>query len=520
MELRPRQLAFVKAVENGWQQFNKQLGVAPTGCGKTIMFSHLAKRLLDSCGGRTLILAHRDELIDQAIQKLKAATGIVAEKEKANDRASRTAPVVVASIQTMMRRFDQWPQDHFKLVVCDEAHHSISESWKKVLNHFDGHANVLGVTATPDRGDKRELGDYYDNIAHEISLLDLIHEGHLSRITIRSVPLEIDLNRVSQTAGDFDLGDLGGALDPYLEKIVIEIRKYAGDRKTLCFLPLRATSRKFTEICQAGGIDARHVDGESEDRKEILADFAAGKFQLLSNAMLLTEGYDCPDIGCIVVLRPTRSRPLFAQMVGRGTRIAEGKKNLLLLDFLWLHSRLKIVRPAHLIAKSEEEADDMTAIAFDRSQGLPPEVADQMPLDLINISTSATEEREERLRKKLEAMTKRKEKYVSAEEFALKNHQLGIAEFQPTMKWHLDPITPKQGEWLEKAGVNIDSVSGKGQASAILDVFFENQKRMPASPKQKWVMKQAGWVSEDGTRDADSATSGEARDFFNKRNGQ
>lgn len=518
MELRPRQLKFVEAVEAGWQQFTKQLGVAPTGCGKTIMFSHLAKRLMDSTGGRTLILAHRDELIDQAIAKLKAATGVIAEKEKASDRASRTAPVVVASIQTMMRRFDQWPKNHFELVVCDEAHHSISDSWKKVLNHFDGDANILGVTATPDRGDEKELGVYYENVAHEISLLDLIQEGHLSKITIRSVPLEIDLDGVSQTAGDFDAGELGGALDPYLEQIAVAIRKYAGDRKTLCFLPLRATSRKFVDICMAGGIEARHIDGESPDRKEILADFAVGKFQLLSNAMLLTEGYDCPDISCIVVLRPTRSRPLFAQMVGRGTRIADGKSNLLLLDFLWLHSRLKIVRPAHLIAKTEEEAEAMTELAEEKSQAMPPDLLSELQLDICELSSEAAAEREETLRKKLAAMTKRNEKFVSAEEFAIKSRHLEIAEYEPTMSWHREPITSKQSEWLEKAGVNTDTVKGKGHASAILDVFFESRNKQPASPKQKWAMRQAGWVSEDGLRNADAATVKEAMEFFNGRN--
>jgi superfamily II DNA or RNA helicase len=268
MELRPRQKTFVESVEKGWKDYDKQLGVAPTGCGKTIMFSHLAKRQLESTGGRTLILAHREELIDQAIDKLHAATGIRADKEKAEFRASRTSPVVVASIQTMMRRFDQWPADHFELVVCDEAHHSLSDSWKKVLQYFDPHAKILGVTATPDRGDKRELGEYYQNIAHEISLLDLIKEKFLSQITIRSIPLEIDLDRVSQTAGDFDSAELGGALDPYLGQIADSIKEFAPNRKTLCFLPLIATSKKFTEICVERGLNARHIDGESEDRKE------------------------------------------------------------------------------------------------------------------------------------------------------------------------------------------------------------------------------------------------------------
>lgn len=518
MELRPRQKTFVENVEKGWRDYSKQLGVAPTGCGKTIMFSHLAKRQLQATGGRTLILAHREELIDQAIDKLRAATGIAADKEKAEFRASRTSPVVVASIQTMMRRFDQWPSDHFELVVCDEAHHSLSDSWQKVLKYFDQNANILGVTATPDRGDKRDLGEYYENVAAEISLLDLINEGFLSPITIRSVPLEIDLDGVSQTAGDFDSGDLGGALDPYLKQIALAIKTYAPIRKTLCFLPLIATSKKFTDICVEQGLDARHIDGESENRKEILEDFANNKFSVLNNAMLLTEGYDCPDISCIVVLRPTRSRPLFAQMVGRGTRIAPGKANLLILDFLWLHSRLKIVHPASLIAKNDEEAEAMTAIGVEKSAAIPEDLTDLLPVDLCALASEAAAAREEALRKKLEAMANRKAKYMTAEEFAMRNHKMEIAEFEPTMKWHSDPISEKQKVWVEKAGVNIDTVKSKGQASLILDAYFSSKSKQPASAKQKWAMRQAGWVSQDGMRDADAATQDEARAFFSGRN--
>jgi superfamily II DNA or RNA helicase len=512
VQLRKYQQSFVEAVEKGWSEFKKQLGVAPTGSGKTIIFSHLCNRLLQKTGGKSLILAHRDELIDQAIDKLHEATGIVAEKEKADFRATKNAPVVVASIQTMIRRKENWPKDHFDLVVCDEAHHSISKSWRAVLSHFDGHANVLGVTATPDRGDKRSLGQYYENVAGEISLLSLIKDGFLSNITIRSVPIKIDLNEVHSIAGDLDSGELGHVLEPYLGEIARSIKTFAGNRKTLCFLPLIDTSQKFVACCREAGITAKHIDGESDDRKERLAEFARGEFQLLSNAMLLTEGYDCPGIACVVVLRPTQSRPLFAQMVGRGTRICAGKENLLLLDFLWLHERHKIVHPASLIAASEEEADNITEMVEDKCDTMPDDVVDS--LDLIELADTAREERANKLVERLKALADRKSKFITAEQFAMRHHNLAAAEFEPTMAWHSKPMTEKQAIYIERAGINVDTVKGKGQASQLLDLYFADMNRQPASAKQKWVMRQRGWMSADGMRNASSATVGEARDFF------
>ncbi len=512
MQLRPYQLQSVEAVERGWKEFRKQLLVFPTGGGKTISFAHLAqRRFYTRMGERTLILAHREELIQQAIEKLHAATGVFAGKEKAEFSATLRDPIVVASVQTMIRRLDKWPSDHFGQVVVDEAHHVLADSYLKVLNHFDPTADVLGVTATPDRGDKRNLGQYFENIAYEIGLIDLIKDGYLCPITIQSLPITIDLNAVSQTAGDFDAGELGHALEPYLKEIAISIKAKVGNRKTLCFLPLIATSKKFVEHCKDAGLVAEHIDGESEDRKEKLAAFNRGDFQLLSNAMLLLEGYDQPDIACVVMLRPTRSRPLFAQAVGRGTRIAPGKENLLILDFLWLHERHSIVHPASLIADSEEEAEQMMELA--EAGG-----GDQM--DLLELQSSARSEREQKLADELAEMAKRSARFISAEQFALQHHALYIAEFSPTMKWHSDKMTPKQVEWVEKAGVDPASVRGKGQASQILDLYFKQRETEPASSKQRYVMSQHGWRSPDGLRGPFEATRGEATKFFAGLNGK
>jgi superfamily II DNA or RNA helicase len=509
MNLRPYQLDAVNSTAAGFQTYRKQLGVLATGGGKTIVFSHIADARRQQ-GQRTLILAHRSELIEQAADKLHKATGIVADIEKADRWASKAAPVVVASVQTMQGdRLQRWAPDHFGLVVVDEAHHAISPQFRSVLTQFDTHAHVLGVTATPDRGDKRNLGEYFENIAFEVGLFDLIPE-YLSPITIKSVPLEIDLSKVNQTAGDYDPSQVGDALMPYLEQIARAIMEHASFRRVLVFMPLIATSKAFVEVCQRLGMTAAHVDGYDPDRKETLQRFAAGEFDLLSNAMLLTEGYDDPGIDCVVNLRPTRSRSLYSQIVGRGTRKADTKTNLLLLDFLWSHQRMNLVRPAHLVAGSEEEAEVITKLAEDKSAG----GATQEDMDLQALATESTEKRHEALRKKLEEHRNKKATTFDAAEWCLKMGQPDLCDYEPTMKWERDTITVKQAAILKRAKIDLQTVTGKGHANRLIDVWFRSQKLTLASESQRGLMKRMG------NPNWQTATAADARTFFatlNKR---
>lgn len=192
---------------------------------------------------------------------------------------------------------------------------------------------MLGVTATPDRGDMRNLGSYFESLAYEYSLVQAIKEGYLSPIKALTIPLKLDLSGVKQQTGDFSTKDLGTALDPYLEQIAEEMVKHCINRKTVVFLPLVKTSKKFRDILNSKGFRAAEVNGDSKDRQEILEDFDNDKYNVLCNSMLLTEGWDCPSVDCVVVLRPTKVRSLYSQMIGRGTRLFPGKEELLLLDF-------------------------------------------------------------------------------------------------------------------------------------------------------------------------------------------
>lgn len=500
---RPYQVEAITAVERGFREFDRQLVVMPTGAGKTCVFAWLAERRLP---GRTLVLAHRDELIDQAIKRIRMTTGIHAEKEKAEWSATLSAQCVVASVQTMTRRLDRWPSDHFSLIVADEAHHAISDSWQRVLSHFD--AQCLGFTATPDRGDKRSLGCFFENVAIDIPLLRLIQEGFLCPITIKSIPLQIDLSEVHMLAGDFSDQELGHVLEPFLLTIAEAVKEHASGRRTLAFLPLIDTSLKFAAACNQVGLHAKHVDGGSKDRQEALARFEAGEFDLLSNAMLLTEGYDHPAIDCVLVLRPTKSRPLFAQCCGRGTRIWEGKDNLLLLDFLWLHEKHRIVHPADLLAQDEEEADEITALVED----LCRRGASEEQLSLLSLANDVAQAREDRLRDLLRKLADRKAKYISAEEFCLQNKHVEVAFYQETMRWEFNHITEGQAKYLEEAKIDLDTVRGRGHASALLDLYFKQKDLQLATPKQRWLMRQ------HGIPNADKATRADARAFFARLN--
>jgi len=289
MELRPYQVQAKEAIQGQWASgVQKTLLVLPTGTGKTIVFSKLTEDCVRD-GERVLILAHRGELLEQAADKMAQATGLGCAVEKAEDSCLNSwYRVVVGSVQTLMRekRLAQFPLDYFNTIIVDEAHHCLADSYQRVLGHFN-QAKVLGVTATADRGDMRNLGEYFESLAYQYSLPKAIKDGYLCKIKAQTIPLKLDLSAVGQQAGDFKTSDLGTALDPYLYQIADEMAKYCMDRKTVVFLPLIKTSQKFRDILESKGFRAAEVNGESQDRAQVLRDFDAGRYDVLCNSMLL-----------------------------------------------------------------------------------------------------------------------------------------------------------------------------------------------------------------------------------------
>lgn len=489
MELRPYQQEARESVENEWNKgVQRTLLVLPTGCGKTIVFAKVTEDCVRT-GDRVLILAHRGELLDQAADKLLKSTGLKCATEKAEESCLDSFfRVAVGSVQTLMRqsRLNRFAPDYFGTIIIDEAHHAISDSYQRILQYFSG-AKVLGVTATPDRGDMKNLGSVFDSLAYEYSLPQAIREGYLCPIKALTIPLQMDLTGVGMQSGDFKAGDLGTALDPYLEQIADEMQKICLNRKTVVFLPLVKTSQKFRDILNSHGFHAAEVNGESKDRAEILADFDASKYNVLCNSMLLTEGWDCPSVDCIVVLRPTKVRGLYSQMVGRGTRLCPGKEHLLLLDFLWLTERHELCHPANLICSNPDVAQKMTE-NLESAGG---------PVDIMEAENEASEDvvsqREEALAKQLNEMKHRKRKLVDPLQFEMSIQAEDLTSYVPSFGWEAAPATDKQRQTLEKLGVSPDEVNCAGKAKLLLDKLGMRRETGLTTPKQIRFLESRGF---------------------------
>ncbi len=490
MELRPYQEEAKESIFEEWNKgVLKTLLVLPTGCGKTVVFAKVAEDCVRR-GDRVLILAHRGELLEQAADKIAKVTGLGCATEKAEQSCRGSwFRITVGSVQTLMRekRLGQFQADYFNTIIIDEAHHCISDSYQKILQHF-GSAHVLGVTATPDRGDMQNLGQVFDSLAYEYTLPKAIREGYLSPIKALTIPLQLDLSGVSMQSGDFKAGDIATALDPYLYQIADEMEKYCKDRKTVVFLPLVKTSQKFKDILNEKGFCAAEVNGESRDRAEVLEAFDRGDYNVLCNSMLLTEGWDCPSVDCVIVLRPTKVRSLYSQMVGRGTRLCEGKDHLLLLDFLWHTERHELCHPADLICEKKEVAQKMTENLEQAAGTL---------MDLEEAEKKASEdviaEREESLAKQLAEMKHRKRKLVDPLQFEMSIQAEDLAGYVPAFGWEMAPPSDSQKKELEKRGILPDEIDNAGKASKILDRLHRRQEEGLTTPKQIRCLEKYGF---------------------------
>lgn len=457
-------------------------------CGKTICFAKVAEECV-SQGKRVLILAHRGELLEQAADKIKKVTGLNCSVEKAEQTAIGSwMRITVGSVQTLQneKRLKKYKQDAFDTIIVDEAHHILSASYQKVMDYFCD-ANVLGVTATPDRGDMKNLGQFFESLAYEYTLPKAIKNKYLSPIRAQTIPLDIDFSDVSVQAGDFKASDIGHALDPYLHVIAKEMETYCKGRKTVVFLPLVATSQDFKNILNENGFRAAEVNGNSEDRKQVLSDFDKGKYNVICNSMLLTEGWDCPSVDCIIVLRPTKIRSLYAQMVGRGTRLCEGKDYLLLLDFLWHTDRHELCHPASLICESKEVADKMTKNLEESNEAIDLEDAENEAIKDVQ------EEREQALMEQLKAMRKRKRKLVDPVQFEMSIEGVDMTDYQPTFGWEMEPPSQKQLSTLEKYGIYPDEIENAGKASLILNRLSKRREEGLSTPKQIRLLERYGF---------------------------
>lgn len=474
-KLRVYQAEAVECILRDWREGCKRLLlVLPTGAGKTVVFSKVIKERIRD-GSRALVLAHRDELLAQASDKL-GACGVETVLEKAEKTSLGSSVLVtVASVQSLANRLDKFPKDYFGTIVIDEAHHVLSPTYQKILEHFSG-ADVLGVTATPDRGDRKNLGQFFYKTSYEYSLKRAVSEGYLASIRAQMIPLKVDLSGVSVSAGDYSASGVGSALDPWLCSIAREMASRCRGRRTVAFLPLIETSKKLCEMLRASGLRAAEINGNSDDRAEVLRAFESGELDVLCNSMLLTEGWDCPSVDCIVVLRPTRSRALYQQMVGRGMRLCSGKDHLLLLDFLWLTERHDLCRPAGLIAPTAEIAEKMGE-----------RLASLEEKDLFEVERDVVGERERALRKQLEDNSKKKAKSVDPMQYGSIFGLEELFDYEPTCRWEELPPTEKQLDACARIGVDPKSVKYRGQAAKIIG--HGSKRKWLATPRQVALLK-------------------------------
>ena len=521
IQLRGYQLEALVALQEAEDRGQRRnMIVLPTGCGKTVVFG----KLTATTQGRTLILAHRDELIQQAVDKLiQVEPGLHIGVVKA-ERDQRFAPVVVASVQTLARekrRKQLFYGAPFARVVVDECHHSPSVSYRTVLEGAgcfepDGPL-LLGVTATPRRGDGVGLDAVFEGIVYERTILWGIQSGYLCELRGKQVYMDLNLDQVRTTAGDFQDGSLGDAMEAIDAHEIIAAAYYreAPGRKAIVFTPTVNVARLTANALRNLGISAEFVSGNTpeQERRAMLKRFHQGTTMVMCNVAVLSEGYDEPSVDCIVLARPTKSVGFYQQQVGRGTRTFPGKEDTLILDMVGNTSRHKLVTLSTLFGKplsalkdgsksvtaalQEEEEREARAHGiqfrardvdlFGRAQfhwvrlpqGWSLSVAGGMRYYLTSPDPDTDQ------------WSLVAQKHGRADNVILAGVDLGYAQgaaedalrasgktvlADPGARWRSDPPSDRQLATLQKLGVRIPDQLTKGQASDLLEVHFASRR--------------------------------------------
>lgn len=349
MLLRPRQKTFVERSVQALGEHGNSLAVAPTGAGKTIMLSAVAGRMVGGTDAKACVLAHRDELTDQNRTKFgrvnpKIATSVVDAREK-----SWRGQVTFAMVPTLARSANLGAMPALDLLVIDEAHHAAADSYRRIIDqalHNNPMCRIYGVTATPNRGDKKGLRPVFSNVADQIRIGELIASGHLvpPRTFVVDVGVQDALSNVKRTVDDFDMAEVDAIMNraPVTEAVVRHWKEKAGDRQTVVFCSTVDHARNVTAAFNEAGAPAAMVYGDmgDADRRSVLAAYASGDIRVAVNVAVLTEGWDHPPTSCVVLLRPSSYKSTMIQMVGRGLRTVSPdehpgiiKTDCIVLDF-------------------------------------------------------------------------------------------------------------------------------------------------------------------------------------------
>lgn len=496
MNLRPYQTDCLESIKSGFASSKSLLAVLATGCGKTVIFAHLAH---DWTEGRVLVIAHREELIAQAAQKIRAITGDVPGVEMGSERVSDTCmdkpKVVVSSVQTMCRdnRQKQFQPVEFGLLIIDEAHHAVAGTYRKVIDYFgqNDQLKVLGVTATPKRADELAMGQIFEACAFDYGIEPAIEDGWLVPVHQRVVRVEgLDFSRVKSTAGDLNEGDLEAILieEEKLHKVAAPTIELAGDQPTLVFcVTVRHAEMLADVLNRYKPHSAAALSGASDRtlRRQTVDRFRGGDLQLLCNCGLFLEGFDAPNTAVVVMARPTKSLTLYSQVLGRGTRPLPGvvdgiesaedrraaihdskKPHMIVLDFVGNSGRHKIVTAADVLGGKYGEPVRAYAKKTMEEEARPANIEEAMErasaeLDLEN------EERERRRR--IIARASYRADDVSP--------FVGGRAIQPAAPIG-DPATEKQVRFLIRLGMSADHAKrlSKNQARGAIGRLLEAQE--------------------------------------------
>jgi len=323
MILRPRQVELVDNAHKALKEFKNTIAIAPTGAGKTVMLSAVCSKHK----GSVLVIQHRDELVNQNLATFKAITGKTAVICNADEK--NFSDNTFAMVQTLCRENTLAKMPAYDLLIIDEAHHVAAESYQKIIKRakeLNPKIKIFGVTATPQRGDQRGLQSVFDNVCDSVSLAELIASGHLvrPRTFVIDLGLGSSLQKVRRTANDFDMSEVETIMNKQVvnDAVVREWKLKASDRQTVIFCSTIKHAEDITTHFTANGVDARMVSGEMSDtqRKATIKDFDDMKFKVIVNVAVLTEGWDCQPVSCVVLLRPCSHKSTMIQMIGRGLR--------------------------------------------------------------------------------------------------------------------------------------------------------------------------------------------------------
>ena len=524
MDLRPYQSAASDAIFAEWRENHSTLVVMPTGGGKTILFADVIRRMFPR---RALVLAHREELIFQARDKIQRVTGLQADVEMGEYRAEGglfdAARVVVSTIQTQCSggdgggRMGKFDPQRFGVLIIDEAHHATSQSYRRVIDYYRTNPalKVLGVTATPDRTDEEALGQVFQSVAFDYDVLDAINDGWLVPIEQQMVHVEgLDYSSIRTTAGDLNGGDLAAVLEAEknLQQMASASVAIIGQRRALVFNASVKAAEMTAEFFN------RHRPGmaswvcgktDKEERRTVLADFAAGKVQVVCNCGVLTEGFDDPGVEVVIMGRPTKSRSLYSQMVGRSTRplpgvvdgpetaderraaiTASAKPSCLVVDFVGNAGRHKLITSADILGgEVSEEAMELALARTLKAGG---------PVNMTEALAEAEQDLKQREQARLAEAARRAQLVATARFTTQAVDPFDVLSLGPVKSRGRDDerqLTEKQRSLLAKQGINPDNVTFSQGKELVAEIFRRWDGKL-CSFKQAKVLRKYGYSAE------------------------